>query len=608
MTLLERVSSPTDLRALSHDQLDRLAAEIRALLVATLSRTGGHLGPNLGVVELTISLHRVFESPGDRIVFDTGHQSYVHKLLTGRVDRFPTLRQRGGLSGYPSRGESVHDLVENSHASTALSYADGFAKGHALLGDRAAAVVAVVGDGALTGGMAWEALNNIGAATDRPVVIVLNDNGRSYGPTVGGLAGHLSVLRDGVGPRPTIFENLGIAYLGPVDGHDVQALEVQFRAARALKRPVLVHCVTAKGRGYAPAERDEHDCLHSPGPFHPATGLPSRPSRPSWTAVFAREMVELAAERPDLVGITAAMIHPTGLGALAERFPGRVYDVGISEQHAVTSAAGLAMAGLHPVVAIYSTFLNRALDQVLMDVALHRLPVTFILDRAGATGDDGPSHNGMWDLSLLQMVPGLHIAAPRDGSRLRALLRAAVMKSDGPTVVRYPKGEVATDIPMIGRVGGLEVLSSLGCPEVLLVGCGSLAGSCVAAAGLMASGGVGTTVVDPLWVKPIDPALAGLAARHRGVVVAEDNGLVGGTSDAVARLLRGSGVGTPVLGLGLPQEFLAHARRGEVIAAAGLTPEGIAARAVAWLDEHRASRQAVPAPVGPAPVTAVTGR
>jgi 1-deoxy-D-xylulose-5-phosphate synthase len=578
VTVLERIGSPADVRDLCQDEVDELAREIRAFLVSTLARTGGHLGPNLGVVELTSALHRVFESPQDRIIYDTGHQTYVHKLLTGRAARFGTLRQRGGISGYPNRGESVHDLIENSHASAALSYADGLAKGHALREQESRAVVAVVGDGSLTGGMAWEALNNIGAAPDRPVVIVLNDNGRSYCPTVGGLAGYLSDLRAGTRSRPTIFDGMGIAYVGPVDGHDVPALERQLRRARAMRRPVLVHCVTVKGRGYPPAECDGQDHLHSPGPFDLATGIPWGQSGQSWTAVFAEELLSLASERADLVAITAAMLHPTGLARLAERYPNRVFDVGISEQHAVTSAAGLALAGLHPVVAIYSTFLNRALDQVLMDVALHALPVTFVLDRAGITGDDGASHNGMWDLSLLQAVPSLRIAAPRDGRRLRALLREAVATGDVPTALRFPKGSAAADIPAVACLGAMDVLFRHSCPDVLLIACGALAGSSVTAAQLLAARGIGVTVVDPRWVKPLDRALGPAAAGYRLVVVAGDNGHVGGVGDAVARMLRRRGVHAPVLTLGLPQQFLPHGSRAELLADAGLGPDQIAQR------------------------------
>jgi 1-deoxy-D-xylulose-5-phosphate synthase len=576
MSLLDRISSPADLRKFDGEQLGALAEEVRQLLIGTVSRTGGHLGPNLGVVELTIALHRVFDSPRDRILFDTGHQAYVHKLLTGRAAEFHTLRQAGGLSGYPSRRESVHDIIENSHASTALSYADGFAKGHALQGESGRAVVAVVGDGALTGGMAWEALNNIGMAKDRPIIVVLNDNGRSYSPTVGGFAAHLAELRQGRQSGATIFESLGLGYLGPVDGHDLQAVETALCRARERCQPVVVHCITGKGRGYPPAEADQEDHLHSPGPFDPATGAQLRRTGASWTSVFSEELAALADARPDIVGITAAMLHPTGLARLAARHPHRVFDVGICEQHAVASAAGLAYSGLHPVVSVYATFLNRALDQVLMDVALHRLPVTFVLDRAGVTGDDGPSHNGMWDLSMLQVVPGLRIAAPRDGSSLRRLLGEATAISDGPTVLRFPKGPVGDDLPAVGRLGSMDVLECSAFDDVLLVACGALAGSCLAAGRLLSARGIYAAIVDPRWVRPLDPALASAATRYSLVAVAEDNVGVGGIGDAVARLLRDVGVQTPVLTLAIPQSFLAHGRRPDVLSEVGLSPDRMA--------------------------------
>src|SRR5690349_15159959 len=519
--LLRSLRGPGDLRALPADQMPALAAEIRDTLVTSVARTGGHLGPNLGCVELTIALHRVFESPREPIVFDTGHQAYVHKMLTGRVEGFDRLRQRGGLSGYPSRAESEHDWVENSHASTALSYADGLAKAFAVRGD-SRPVVAVVGDGALTGGMAWEALNNIAAAQDRPVVIVVNDNGRSYSPTIGGVADALATLRlrpgyeealaavrqalqrapvvgtklydalhaikkglkDVLSPQG-MFEDLGMKYVGPVDGHDIRAVESALRRARSFGGPVIVHAVTTKGFGYPPAETDVIDAWHATGVFDPDSGASPRKAGLAWTDAFADELVRIGAERADVVAITAAMLHPTGLAAFAERFPERTFDVGIAEQHALTSAAGLAMAGLHPVVAIYSTFLNRAFDQLLMDVALHRLPVTVVLDRSGVTGDDGPSHNGMWDMSILQVVPGLGIAAPRDGARLVELLREAVAVDDGPTVVRFPKGPVVEDIEAIERVGGLDVLARSGDSDVLIVAAGPMAGVALEAAKLI---------------------------------------------------------------------------------------------------------------------------
>jgi 1-deoxy-D-xylulose-5-phosphate synthase len=608
VTLLESIAGPEDVKQLGQDQLAVLASEIRDVLIETVTKTGGHLGPNLGVVELTIALHRVFDSPKDRIVFDTGHQAYVHKLLTGRYPRFHTLRQRGGLTGYPSQAESEHDLVENSHASTSLSYADGLAKAYKLRGEPDRAVVAVIGDGALTGGMAWEALNNIAAAKDSRLVIVVNDNGWSYQPTIGGLAEHLASIRVSqryenvleyikttvtrtplVGPplygalhgakkglkdflQPQVmFEDLGIKYLGPIDGHDERLVEHALRRARDFGGPVLVHVITRKGFGYAAAEQNDIDCLHQ----YPAAGA----APGSWSRVFGDELVAIGARRPDVVAITAAMLHPTGLAQFAAEYPDRVYDVGIAEQHALTSAAGLAMGGLHPVVAIYSTFLNRAFDQVLMDVAMHRLPVTLVLDRAGVTGPDGASHNGMWDGSILQVVPGIRIAAPRDAARVAELLNEAVATADGPTVVRFPKGNVGGEVEAVGRLGGMDVLRTpavgLG-PDVLLLGAGPMALTGLDVADRLADHGIGVTVVDPRWTKPVDPAAVAAARRHRLVVTVEDNGRVGGFGDAVSRLLRDHDVDVAVKSFGLPQEFLAHGTRAEVLAEVGLTPQHLA--------------------------------
>jgi 1-deoxy-D-xylulose-5-phosphate synthase len=572
MSVLRTVDCPAQLKELPAEALPALAAEIRQHLISSVSRTGGHLGPNLGAVELTIAVHRVFDSPRDAIVWDTGHQAYVHKLLTGRQD-LSGLRQRGGLSGYPSRAESEHDLVENSHASTALSYADGLAKGFALRDQRDRAVVAVVGDGALTGGMCWEALNNIGAAPDRPVIVLLNDNGRSYSPTIGALATNLAQLRSG--PCASLFETLGMAYLGPVDGHDVGAVEDALRRARAIGAPVVVHCVTRKGAGYPPAEADEADQMHAVSPA-PAAASPA-PAGPSWTQVLADEMVALGHQRPDVVALTAAMLGPTGLHAFAHHFPDRMYDVGIAEQHAVTSAAGLAMAGLHPVVCVYATFLNRAFDQVLMDVALHRLPVTFVLDRAGVTGSDGPSHNGMWDLSVLGIVPGMRVAAPRDGDRLRALLREAVDHAGGPTAIRFPKAEVSGQLPPVGRLGSADLLRGDPGAEVLLLPVGPLAEVALEAAGELARSGTGVTVADPRWIVPVDPALVEAAGRHRLVVTVEDNGVAGGFGDGFARAARTAGVRVEVCTLGLPQHFLPHGSRGGLLAEQGLDGMGIVA-------------------------------
>jgi 1-deoxy-D-xylulose-5-phosphate synthase len=647
--MLESIRGPQDVKSLTPDELPELATEIREFLIEAVSRNGGHLGPNLGVVELAIALHRVFDSPADQIVWDTGHQSYVHKLLTGRMDGFARLRQYGGLSGYPSQAESEHDLVENSHASTSLSYADGLSKAYQLRGETHRRVVAIIGDGALTGGMAWEALNNIAATKDRKVVIVVNDNGRSYQRTIGGLAEHLAAVRVSqryeqvldliktslshtplVGPplfetlhgikkglkdflQPQVlFEDLGLKYLGPIDGHDEQAVEFALGKAREYGGPVLVHVITQKGRGYALAEENDEDCLHqvSPGApvqvngsgaAHAANGAapvgagavngqgagagqasseaPAAPAKPLWTGVFADELAAIAARRPDVVAITAAMLHPTGLHKFAAAYPDRVFDVGIAEQHAVTSAAGLAMGGMHPVVAIYATFLNRAFDQVLMDVAMHRLPVTFVLDRAGVTGPDGASHHGMWDGSLLQLVPGMRIAAPRDGTRLVELLREAVAVSDGPTALRFPRGAIAAEIPAIGTLGGMDLIAGPAdgvVADVLLVAAGPMVAIGVQAAERLADQGIGVTVVDPRWLKPVDPALAQAAAGHRLVVTIEDSGTVGGFGDAVVRALREAGTDTPVRTFGLPQQFLAHGERAEILAEAGLTPQQLA--------------------------------
>ncbi|MBV1950411.1 1-deoxy-D-xylulose-5-phosphate synthase [Streptomyces sp. BV129] len=619
MTILESIRGPRDLKALSQEELDELSGEVREFLVEAVSRTGGHLGPNLGVVELTIALHRVFESPVDRIVWDTGHQSYVHKLLTGRQD-FSKLRGKGGLSGYPSREESEHDIVENSHASTSLGWADGLAKAHQVLGERGH-VVAVIGDGALTGGMAWEALNNIAAAKDRPLIIVVNDNERSYAPTIGGLANHLATLRttdgyeqvlawgketlqrtpvvggllyeaahgakkgfkDAFAPQG-MFEDLGLKYVGPIDGHDIGAVESALRRAKRFHGPVLVHCLTEKGRGYAPALAHEEDHFHTVGVMDPLTCAPLNPSGgPSWTSVFGEEIVRIGEEREDVVAITAAMLHPVGLGPFAARFPDRVWDVGIAEQHAAVSAAGLATGGVHPVVAVYATFLNRAFDQLLMDVALHRCGVTFVLDRAGVTGVDGASHNGMWDMSILQVVPGLRIAAPRDAAQLRAQLREAVAVDDAPTLVRFPKESAGPEIPALGHVGGMDVLHRDDRPDVLLVAVGVMAPVCLQAASLLAARGIGCTVVDPRWVKPVDPALPELAAGHRLVAVVEDNSRAGGVGSAVALALGDADVDVPVRRFGIPDQFLAHAKRGEVLADIGLTPVEIAGRISASL-------------------------
>ncbi|AFR06068.1 1-deoxy-D-xylulose-5-phosphate synthase [Nocardiopsis alba ATCC BAA-2165] len=596
-----------------------LAREIREFLIESCAQTGGHLGPSLGVVELTIALHRVFDSPKDPILFDTGHQAYAHKVLTGRHD-FTDLKSEGGLSGYPSRAESEHDFIENSHASTALSYADGMAKANEVQGRTDRTVVAVIGDGALTGGMAWEALNNIAEKKNRRLVIVVNDNGRSYSPTKGGLADHLASLRmnpgyeqaldlakttlnrtpvvgqplyealhglkkgikDTIQPQ-IMFEDLGLKYLGPIDGHDEQALEKALRRARDFGGPAIVHVITQKGKGYAPAENHDEDQFHAPGPFDVDTGKAKPgPKVEKWTSVFADTMVELGGEREDIVGITAAMLHPTGLNKFAEVYPERTFDVGIAEQHAATAATGMAMNGLHPVVAVYATFLNRCFDQVLMDAALHKQGVTFCLDRAGVTGNDGASHNGMWDLSILQVVPGLRLAAPRDAARLRSLLREAVAVEDAPTVVRYPKGAVAEELPEIGRVGTMDLLRRPAdgglSKDLLIVGVGTMAQVACEVADRMADQGIGVTVIDPRWVKPLDEALVAEAAEHSVVAVVEDNGRTGAVGDAVSRLLRDHEVDVPVRTFGIEQEFLDHAKRDRILQRQGLTPQELSRR------------------------------
>ncbi|MAT61177.1 MAG: 1-deoxy-D-xylulose-5-phosphate synthase [Micrococcales bacterium] len=606
--MLDRIDSPTDLKRVDAEDLPGLADEIRAFLIDRVSRTGGHLGPNLGVVELTLALHRVFDSPHDQIVWDTGHQTYVHKIVTGRRDDFDSLRQPGGLSGYPARSESEHDLVENSHASTALSYADGLAKAWQLqgtLGDRH--VVAVVGDGSLTGGMSWEALNNI-AASQRPMVIVVNDNARSYAPTIGGVANHLATLRttgeyermlrwgrqalnrtpfvgkpmfdtlhgvkkgvkDMLAPQG-MFEDLGVKYLGPIDGHDIEQLERSLSRAAQYPGPVIVHCITEKGRGYAPAERDEKDHFHGVGVIDPETGEPTRPVTPTWTGVFADTLIAEAKRRPEVVAITAAMPGPTGLARFAQEFPDRFFDVGIAEQHAITSAAGLAMGGLHPVVAVYATFLNRAYDQLLLDVALHQLPVTLILDRSGITGDDGPSHNGMWDLSLLAGIPGMRVAAPRDAYTLELATKEALATGTGPTAVRFPKGSLPAEVPALRTVGGVDVLADLG-GEVLLVAVGPMADSCLAAAQMLTDEGIGVTVVDPRWVLPVPESLVDLARTARLVVTVEDNMVHGGVGAA----LRAAVPEASALALGIPVRFPEQGRRPELLADFGLDAGGIA--------------------------------
>jgi 1-deoxy-D-xylulose-5-phosphate synthase len=615
--VLEGINSPRDLRDLTPTQLSELAAEIREYLVESVSRTGGHLGPNLGVVELTLGIHRVFDSPRDPIVFDTGHQAYVHKLLTGRND-FTDLRKQGGLSGYPSRAESEHDIVENSHASTALSWAAGIARGHTIKGETDRTTVAVIGDGALTGGMAWEALNSLGDADDR-VVVIVNDNGRSYAPTIGGLARKLDGIRTdrryedflGWGKRtfenrgacrnfayrtvmhgkqalkgliqePSMFDDLGLKYVGPIDGHNLEHVEAALRHAHEFAGPVLVHVLTEKGRGYTPAEMDAADRFHAVGKIHPETGLPIEPSRFGWTKIFADEIVTAGHEREDVVALTAAMLAPVGLQPFAEEFPDRVIDVGIAEQHAVTSAAGLAFSGLHPVVAVYATFLNRAFDQLLMDVALHKAGVTFMLDRAGITGDDGASHNGMWDMALLRHVPGLRLAAPRDERTMRLSFREALDVDDAPTVVRYPKGAMGAELPALRTVGGIEILAEYGDatnPDVIVFGIGSMASSAIEVAGLLAGDGRNVIAATATWVRPVPEGLTELVSGTKLVVTIEDGLRDGGVGQEWADAARDARVDVRWENHGVPKQFLDHATRAQIIEQIGLDPATIAQQA-----------------------------
>ena len=624
MGLLETIHGPQDLSKLSEAQLAALAKEIRTFLVSNVSRTGGHLGPNLGVVELTLGIHRVFDSPRDSVIFDTGHQSYVHKLVTGRQD-FSTLRQQGGLSGYPSRAESVHDVVESSHASSSLSWADGISRARVLNGEGDRYTVVLVGDGALTGGMAWEALNNIAADKRRRVVIVVNDNGRSYAPTIGGVADYLASLRPTLDSVRThrvyertldwfkqrmlnggtvgefsykslhamkkgikdwwapqgLFEDLGMKYVGPVDGHDQSAVEQALHLAKNYEGPVIVHAITEKGHGYAPARAHEADQFHAVGIIDPETGEPvGAAGHESWTSVFASEIADIADERPDIVGITGAMLIPVGLHRFAARHPDRVFDVGIAEQHALTSAAGMAFGGLHPVIALYATFLNRAFDQLLMDVALHRAGVTVVLDRSGVTGPDGASHHGMWDLAMLQAVPGLHLAAPRDASRLREELREAVAISDAPSVVRYSKGSVGAEVEAIERLAdGVDVLSrrpaGSSSNDVLIVSVGAMSELALDVSNRLGAQGISSTVIDPRWLLPVRRSVIDLAAEHRIVIVIEDGVRAGGVGSRIRQEMRSAGVDTALNEVGLPVEFLDHGSRNQVLERVGLTAQKI---------------------------------
>jgi 1-deoxy-D-xylulose-5-phosphate synthase len=611
--LLEEISGPGDLRDLGSADLERLCTEIRERLVGAVARTGGHLGPNLGVVELTVAMHRVFDSPRDRIVFDTGHQAYVHKMLTGRAERFDTLRQHGGMSGYPSRSESEHDIVENSHASTGLSYALALATARELRGE-GGKVVCVIGDGALTGGMAYEALNNIGQRQPE-LIIILNDNGRSYAPTVGGIAENLGQLRlspkyerakgaagqtlrqlpvvgesaYGAAKRMkdslkqlvspiSIFETLGLKYGGPIDGHDIRALEKAMRDASAFHGPVVIHVVTDKGHGYAPAVGDEVDKFHGVSSFDATSGtFSSKPA--AWTDVFGEALIEAALADDRIVAITAAMASSTGLLSFAERFPERFFDVGIAEQHAVTFAAGLAMQGLRPVVCIYSTFLQRAFDQVTCDVALHKLPVTFVLDRAGITGDDGASHHGMLDLAYLRLIPGMTVSAPSSPDELRRLFATALVH-DGPFAIRYPRGSApaAGSAPLRPlEVGRMSVVREGA--DVALLAVGKMVGVATDAAATLQSEGIACTVVDARFVKPLDPDIAGVAARHRAVLTIEDGTATGGFGDAVLEALAEAGVTVPIKRLGLPDSFIEHGAQPLLLHRYGLDADGVATAA-----------------------------
>jgi 1-deoxy-D-xylulose-5-phosphate synthase len=610
------------IREMNPAQLKALASDIREFLIDKVSKTGGHLGPNLGVVELSIAVHRVFDSPKDVILFDTGHQSYVHKILTGRANQFDLLRQRNGISGYPNRRESEHDVIENSHASTALSWADGISRGFSLSGQSNRHVVAVVGDGALTGGMSWEALNNLSPESDRNLVIVVNDNERSYSPTIGGLATYLTTLRaskeyerilgrgkrmlhntpvvgkyiygtlhgmkkgikDMVAPQG-MFEDLGFKYLGPIDGHDIAAMEKTLHMAKEFGAPVIVHAITEKGRGYTPAIEDMAEKFHAVGIVDPVTGKPLKASAPSWTNVFSEEITKIGGENSKVVAITAAMLGPTGLDKFAQSFPGRTIDVGIAEQHAVTSAAGMAYAGMHPVIAIYSTFLNRAFDQLLLDVALHKAGVTFVLDRAGITGDDGPSHHGIWDLALTGIVPNMHVGAPRDGARLKEILRACVEISNAPSMLRFPKGAVPADIPALERIDGIDVLHRGAAPQVLIVSIGSMAGMAIEVASLAKSLSIEVTVVDPLWVKPIPNALLKMCADYSTVVVMEDGIKHAGIASTISEALRESGSDCSLHSIGVPLEFIEHSKRAEILNDIAITPDAIVHQISGWVSK-----------------------
>ena len=614
------IQSPDQLRVMSPEDLIKLAADIREFLIEKVSRTGGHLGPNLGVVELTIAIHRVFQSPRDIVLFDTGHQSYVHKILTGRADQFDLLRQRDGISGYPNRRESDHDVIENSHASTALSWADGVSRGFSLTGQPDRHVVAVVGDGALTGGMSWEALNNLSPESDRNLVIVVNDNERSYSPTIGGLATYLTTLRaskeyerilsrgkrmlhntpfvgkyiygtlhgikkgmkDMLAPQG-MFEDLGFKYLGPINGHDIEAMEKTLQMAKEFGSPVIVHAITEKGRGYKPALDDMAEKFHAVGIVDPVTGKPLKASATSWTNVFSEEITQIGRENPKVVAITAAMLGPTGLDKFAQSFPDRTIDVGIAEQHAVTSAAGLAYAGVHPVIAIYSTFLNRAFDQLLLDVALHNAGVTFVLDRSGITGDDGPSHHGIWDLALTGIVPHMHVGAPRDGARVKELLRQCIAIDNAPSMIRFPKGAIPADIPALDRIDGIDILHRGDTNQVLVISIGSMAAMALEVAQLAHKESIEVTVIDPLWVKPMSSNVIALCAKYSTVVVMEDGIKHAGIASTISESLREAGSSCSVHSIGVPLEFIEHSKRNEILDDLKITPSAIVQQIAGWI-------------------------
>ena len=614
------IQSPDQLRVMSPEDLIKLAADIREFLIEKVSRTGGHLGPNLGVVELTIAIHRVFQSPRDIVLFDTGHQSYVHKILTGRADQFDLLRQRDGISGYPNRRESDHDVIENSHASTALSWADGVSRGFSLTGQPDRHVVAVVGDGALTGGMSWEALNNLSPESDRNLVIVVNDNERSYSPTIGGLATYLTTLRaskeyerilsrgkrmlhntpfvgkyiygtlhgikkgmkDMLAPQG-MFEDLGFKYLGPINGHDIEAMEKTLQMAKEFGSPVIVHTITEKGRGYKPALDDMAEKFHAVGIVDPVTGKPLKASATSWTNVFSEEITQIGRENPKVVAITAAMLGPTGLDKFAQSFPDRTIDVGIAEQHAVTSAAGLAYAGVHPVIAIYSTFLNRAFDQLLLDVALHNAGVTFVLDRSGITGDDGPSHHGIWDLALTGIVPHMHVGAPRDGARVKELLRQCIAIDNAPSMIRFPKGAIPADIPALDRIDGIDILHRGDTNQVLVISIGSMAAMALEVVQLAHKESIEVTVIDPLWVKPMSSNVIALCAKYSTVVVMEDGIKHAGIASTISESLREAGSSCSVHSIGVPLEFIEHSKRNEILDDLKITPAAIVQQIAGWI-------------------------